>query len=81
LSERDGGTASASRGLPLEPDERAELDQLRAEVLELRGQARGRARRRLGWHGPVATVLIVPAPAISSALDGFIHGQVHKIVR
>jgi hypothetical protein len=59
LSERDGGTASASRGLPLGPDERAELDQLRAEVLELRGQAKGRRRRRPGWRGPVAALLIV----------------------
>jgi len=59
LSERDGGTASASRGLPLGPDERAELDQLRAEVLELRGQAKVRRHRRPGWRGPVATLLIV----------------------
>jgi hypothetical protein len=59
MSERDGGTASASRGLPLGPDERAELDQLRAEVLEMRGQAKGRRRRRPGWRGPVATLLIV----------------------
>ncbi len=59
MSERDGGTASASRGLPLGPDERAELDQLRAEVLELRGQARRRPHRRPGWRGPVATLLLV----------------------
>ena len=59
MSERDGGTASASRGMPLGPHERAELDQLRAEVLELRGRASGRAHRRLGWRGPVATLLIV----------------------
>jgi hypothetical protein len=59
LSERDGGTASASRGLPLGPDERAELDQLRAEVLDLRGPAKGRPRRRPGWRGPISTLLIV----------------------
>lgn len=59
MSERDGGTASASPGLPLGPDERAELDQLRAEVRELRGQASGHPRRRPGWRGPVATLLIV----------------------
>ena len=43
------------------PDERAELDRLRAEVTELRaGQAAApHRRRRVGWRGPVATLLIV----------------------
>jgi len=48
-----------------EPDlstgERAELEHLRAEVTELRSQHAHQAqarRRRLGWRGPVATLLI-----------------------
>jgi hypothetical protein len=44
--------------MPLGLDERAELERLRAEVLYMRG--RGVAhRRRLGWRGPVATLLVV----------------------
>jgi len=60
VTEGDGVPAAVSRGISL--DERAELDRLRAEVLELRHQARqaGSPRRhRLGWRGPVATLLIV----------------------
>jgi hypothetical protein len=159
LSEDGGVPVTVSRGISL--DERAELDRLRAEVLELRRSTRGGGRRRLGWRGPAATILILlgcllapisvlaawtatqvsdtsryvenvtplvrdpavqgaltdkvtsaittrldvtsavngaasalgskglprvdtllrgAAPAISSALAGFIHGQVHKIV-
>lgn len=60
LSEGEGITESVSRGIILGPDERAELDRLRAEVLELRHQAStARPRHRLGWRGPVATLLIV----------------------
>ena len=44
----------------LTQDERAELERLRAEVSELHdGQIPPRRRRRPGWRGPVATVLIV----------------------
>ena len=49
LPEIDGGTASASGGMFLEPAERAELDRLRAEVLELRGHAG--SVRAAGWGG------------------------------
>ena len=58
LSESDGITESVSRGIILGPDERAELDRLRAEVQELRSQNRP-SRRRLGWRGLVATLLVV----------------------
>jgi hypothetical protein len=41
-------------------DERAELERLRAEVAELRSRPPTRPRRRrVGWRGPVAIVLIV----------------------
>ncbi len=40
--------------------ERAELEQLRAEVSELRA-GRTKSRRRVGWRTPVATLLIVIA--------------------
>jgi hypothetical protein len=40
--------------------ERAELERLRAEVTELQGRQADQARRRrLGWRGPVATLLIL----------------------
>lgn len=43
----------------MEP-ERAELERLRAEVAQMRGQqAREVERRRIGWRTPVATLLIV----------------------
>ena len=48
----------------LSVDERAELERLRAELIQLRsqqgGQQGGQARhRRIGWRTPVATILIV----------------------
>src|SRR6266516_7609415 len=52
-------------GSELTDDEHAELQRLREEVAQLRSQPGGPAgpaapgRRRLGWRGPVATVLIV----------------------
>jgi hypothetical protein len=55
-------------GSELTDDEHAELQRLREEVAQLRSQPGGPAgpaapgrRRRLGWRGPVATVLIVVA--------------------
>jgi len=43
----------------LTPDERAELERLRAETTELHKQQPGaRRRRRIGWRTPVAIVLI-----------------------
>ena len=70
----DGGDSTAKGRLtpdggPLGADERAELERLRAEVADLRarppgtgatpGQGSAGRRRRPGWRGPVATVLIV----------------------
>jgi hypothetical protein len=56
------GTGETASGLAgqLSADERAELDQLRAEVARLRS-APPPARRRahFGWRGPVAALLIV----------------------
>jgi hypothetical protein len=53
-----GMSVSARGGDALEPDERTELERLRTEVSELRVQA-ARRRQRIGWRGPVATLLIV----------------------
>jgi hypothetical protein len=53
-----GGTDPGARDLS--PDERAELERLRAEVTELRDQRAHRVpRHRIGWRTPVATLLIV----------------------
>src|SRR5258708_6952427 len=54
-----GSSVAASGGDALEHGERAELERLRAEVLDLRVRSAGRRRRRIGWRGPVATLLIV----------------------
>jgi hypothetical protein len=61
-SERGSGDRASVAGAPdLSQDERAELEHLRAEVSELRSHQPSEPprRRRLGWRGPVATVLIV----------------------
>ena len=52
-------SASAHGGDAVDPGERAELERLRSEVSNLRAQAAARRRRRIGWQGPVATLLIV----------------------
>ncbi len=59
--ERESGDRGSVAGAPdFGQGERAELERLRAEVSELRDrQAPQRRRRRPGWRGPVATVLIV----------------------
>jgi hypothetical protein len=54
-----GRSASAHGGDALDRGERAELERLRSEVSNLRAQAAARRRRRIGWRGPVATLLIV----------------------
>jgi hypothetical protein len=56
-----GGELAKVAGTPdLSRDERAELERLRAQVTEMRGQgAREGARRRIGWRTPVATFLIL----------------------
>jgi hypothetical protein len=60
LSDTGGERGSVAGNPDLSQEERAELERLRTEVTELRSErpAQGR-RRRLGWRGPVATVLIV----------------------
>jgi hypothetical protein len=60
LSDTGGERGSVAGAPDLSQDERAELERLRSEVTELRDrQAAPRRRRRPGWRGPVATVLIV----------------------
>jgi hypothetical protein len=60
LSDRSGKPGSATENHELRPDERAELERLRAERAELRHQGDGTARRRrIGWRAPVAIVLTV----------------------
>lgn len=54
-----GESVSAGGGDALNPDERAELERLRSEVSNLRAQAAAQRRRRIGWRGSVATLLIV----------------------
>jgi hypothetical protein len=50
------GTAQATG---LNEDERAELERLRTEVIELRKQADQPKRRRVSWRTPVSALLIV----------------------
>jgi hypothetical protein len=59
--ERGSSDQGSGAGAPdLSQDERAELERLRGEVTEMRDQQPAqRRRRRPGWRGPVATVLIV----------------------
>ena len=55
-----GESGPATEGQELSPDERAELERLRAERARLRGQGDGPARRqRFSWRTPVSIVLIV----------------------
>ena len=54
-------SAPADADAGLGESERAELEQLRTEVAQLHDQvvSQPRRRRRIGWRGPVATLLIV----------------------
>jgi uncharacterized membrane protein len=54
-----GGTGSAAGRSGLTPDERAELNRLRAELAERQAHPPGRTRHRIGWRGPVASLLII----------------------
>jgi len=58
VSEADGEPVPAGDGSALSSGERAELERLRAEVRELHRAPAGRQRRRPGWRGLVATILI-----------------------
>ena len=60
MSETDAGSNLAAGNGGLTTAERAELEQLRAEVGHLRARpAAPPPRRRVGWRTPVASVLIV----------------------
>jgi hypothetical protein len=60
VSAVSGESGPATEGQELGPDERAELERLRAETARLRGQGDGPARRqRFSWRTPVSIVLIV----------------------
>src|SRR5436305_14627714 len=61
MSDSGPGLGHESGAATHSQDEQAELERLRAEVAELRGQGPARVTRRRGpgWRGPVATVLIV----------------------
>lgn len=62
-----GGRSTPTHGQqPLDPGERTELERLRAEVAELRERPAARQRRRVGWRGPVASVLIVLGCVLAS---------------
>jgi hypothetical protein len=53
-----GGAAGAGSGV--DEGERAELERLRAQVAQLHDEVVAKPRRRrIGWRGPVATLLIV----------------------
>jgi hypothetical protein len=59
-----GEPPGATEGRELSPDERAELEGLRAETAKLRGEKAGEKagasrRRRFSWRTPVSIVLIV----------------------
>jgi hypothetical protein len=56
-----GGSEAPAAESELSPDERAELERLRAETAELHHQAEAgpRRRRHNGWRAPVAVILIV----------------------
>jgi len=60
LSETGSEPGRAAGDVDLGPDERSELERLRAENADLRKQqARAVRRRRVSWRTPVATILIV----------------------
>ncbi len=59
MSQPGGGYTATDGEQPLDPGERAELERLRAEVAELHKRPPGSRRARVGWRGPVASLLIV----------------------
>jgi len=61
LSDTENQPESVAGNQTLTQDERAELKRLRAEVSDLRAAQASPPppRRRIGWRGPVATLLIV----------------------
>ena len=60
MSDIGGESASAAADRELTPDERAELERLRAVTAELESQGTGKGRRRhMSWRTPVSLVLII----------------------
>ena len=62
MSDTENQPESVDGNPAVTQDERAELERLRAEVSDLRAAQAGqppRRRRRIGWRGPMATLLIV----------------------
>ncbi len=59
MSSVSGESRPPAESPELGPDERAELERLRAEAAEVRSQAGGPPPRRIGWRAPVSAVLIV----------------------
>jgi len=60
VSATEGEPSPAIEGSELGPDERAELERLRAETARLRSQENGAPRRRhFSWRTPVSLVLIL----------------------
>ena len=60
MSDIGGESASAAANQELSPDERAELERLRAVTAELESQGTGKVRRRhMSWRTPVSLVLII----------------------
>ena len=74
MSAISGEPRPATESQELSPDERAELERLRAEKAESGGKG-GARRRRIGWRTPVAILLIVlgcllaPVAAVSRRLE------------
>ena len=60
MSDVGGESASAAANQELSPDERAELERLRAVTAELESKGTGKVRRRrMSWRTPVSLVLII----------------------
>lgn len=59
MSQTDGGSIPTHGATAVDSGERAELERLRAEVAELRKRPPARQRLRIGWRGPVASLLVV----------------------
>jgi hypothetical protein len=59
VSETGDGSTPTHGAWAVDSGERAELERLRAEVAELRERPPARQRPRIGWRGPVASLLIV----------------------
>ena len=83
MSQTGGGSMPAHGLQPLEPGERAELERLRAEVAELHKRPPAQQRRKIGWRGPVASLLIVLGCALApmSVLAVWTAGQVSDTSR